>query len=129
MSPSRSKPASSATVNTDNEEAHNTVTTMDWHGSPLDAAPFYFDGKRKLFAANPAARMYIESGTAIDRGKVCVYSVRHAQEINNASFVKGTIDKPLKARELSYSKDPIAISRRIVAPPATALGLNSTEKS
>ena len=120
MSPSRSKPASSATVNTDNEEVNNTVTTMEWHGSPLNAAPFYFDGKRKLYSANPAARMYIESGTAIDsRGKVQVYSVRHAQEISSATFVKGTIDKPLKARELFFGKNPIAISRRVVAPPAS----------
>jgi len=40
MSPSRSKPASSATVNTDNEEAHNTVTELSIGSAVLDSRIF-----------------------------------------------------------------------------------------
>ena len=55
MSAARSKQAPAATV-TDND-SDNTV--MQWQGSPLDKASWYFDGKRKLFDNVRGARHFI----------------------------------------------------------------------
>ena len=106
MSASRSKQAPAATV-TDNDNTDNSV--MQWQGSPLDKASWYFDGKRKLFDNVRGARNFITHGTVVDRGKVAVYSVRHAQALIHPSFVPGTITAPLKARELFYNKPAVAM--------------------
>ena len=45
----------------------------------------------------------------VDRGKVAVYSVRHAQALIHPSFAPGTISAPLKARELFYNRPAVAM--------------------
>ena len=113
MSSSRSKQAPAATV-TDNDNTDNAV--MQWQGSPLDKASWYFDGKRKLFDNVRGARNFITHGTVVDRGKVAVYSVRHAQALIDPSFVPGTISAPLKARERFFNRAAVAI---LPAPSST----------
>ena len=85
----------------------NNVKPFD--GTKLNEPMWYLDGQGKLYDKVPGAREFITKGTVNSRhSKIIVRSVRHAQDLVDGSYVKGTLQKPYLAKNIYEGPSALA---------------------